>query len=273
MAEAGAAQRMVDTKTELTTRRVLTRRTLAILASDGPPCRRSGAGAALSAASAEDTRLQRVTAQIFSDGEQAELLGSTFRCEAPQAIAQLQPRSALQSTRVILDLGRIQRPRCGAVGPGLESTEAELRDGFRAVRLWAPQRVLSQFVLDTCRASLQPEPEPEPEPRAKRQRAQRGTGDPRPEIGLAPASSVLELNAGTGVCGVFAAHGIAALGGAGRVFLADRCAAALQLLQLNTGLSVFRERTVVCEQCGDELWAVTAGSAPPAGPGSVSRGR
>ena len=155
----------------------------------------------------------------------------------------------------------------------MESTEAELRDGFRAVRLWAPQRVLSQFVLDTCRASLQPEPEPEPpEPRAKRQRAQRGTEDPRPEIGLAPASSVLELNAGTGVCGVFAAHGIAALGGAGRVFLADRCAAALQLLQLNTGLSVFRERTVVCEQCGDELRAVTAGSAPP-GPGSVGRGR
>lgn len=58
---------------------------------------------------------------------------------------------------------------------------------------------------------------------------------------------MLELNAGTGVCGVFASHGLAALGTQGRVYLADRCQSALSLLELNTGLNSNRDRTSVCE--------------------------
>ena len=269
-----AAQRWVDTKTELTTRRVLTRSSYTLLASDGaakPPASRPPAlpGLPGGRASAAAAALDRVTAHIFSDPEQAALLGNTFRVEpsAPR------PASTLDSARIALELQRG------------DTSQEQLADSFRAVRLWAPHRVLSQFVLDTCRASLQLEPEPEPagDPRdypggsglLKRQRLSPQEPHSRPAPRrplpwlLRPSSTVLELNAGTGVCGIFASHGLAAIDTchpmenphdlkspqgaalAGRVILAERCKVALQLLQLNAGLSSTHEHISVCELLSD----------------------
>ena len=140
-------------------------------------------------------------------------------------------------------------PACSLhrVGPRVGPQEAELVDCFRAVRVWAPHYLLSQLVLGACRraASAAADSSGASVPLAKRPRlADDGTAGAE-AVGLRASSSVLELNAGTGACGIFASHGLEVLGDGGssrRVWLAERCAAALPLLQLNVGINRLEER-------------------------------
>jgi hypothetical protein len=248
---AEAAQRWVDTTCELSTRRILSRRTLLILASDG-------AGAPVAAGTNSETQQQRahhavcgalqsVAAHIFSDTEQADLLGQSFRIDlSGQVVDELESSSSLQTANVVLNLEEAASDR--AITGGGEPCD-EVADRYRAVRVWAPHRVLSQFVVDTCRACLSlVEPEQHIERKLQRYRSASPTSleVDAPDVALGPTSTVLDLNAGTGVCGVFASHGLAAMGSSGHVYLADRCTAALPLLELNCGLNRCRRYTTVC---------------------------
>lgn len=253
VAQPQVAQRWVDTTHELTTRRVLAGRTVVILASDGTvapvhaetqrklgrkqeedlvQCRRTSAV------------LERVTAHIFSDLEQGELLGNSFRIEPQRADADLKSQCSLQTKNIVLDLDDGNTSQASDKNEAAIS-QAEFADRFRAVRFWAPHRVLSQFVVDTCRASLPPEPDPEPYKGHKRRRYS-SLPIAVPGIALGPSSTLLDLNAGTGVCGIFAACGLKVLGSRGHVYLADRCTATLPLLELNSGLNSNRIQTSIC---------------------------
>ena len=245
---AEAAQRWVDATCELSTRRILSRRTLLILASDGATA--GGTNRETQQQHADHAAcgaLQRVAVHIFSDTEQADLLGESFRTEAQQVVDEVESSSALQTTNVVLDLEEAASDRANNV----EESRSDVADRYRAVRVWAPHRVLSQFVVDTCRACLLPlVSEPAQHIERKRQRHWSASSTSlqldAPEVGLGPTSTVLDLNAGTGVCGVFASHGLAAMGSRGHVYLADRCKATLPLLELNCGLNKWRKLTTVC---------------------------
>lgn len=260
MQQPEAAQRWVEVTHELSPRRILTHRTLVIRASDGADdlgCAPKAAATRTSAAQqqpatcgASGGALEHVAVHIFSDTEQADLLGESFRREAQQANAELESHSSLQTANVVLDLAAPESSRANNTSDlAAFASQAEIADGFRAVRIWAPHRVLSQFVIDTCRASLPLAPKPEPHEYCDRQRRYSSAvlDACRPGIVLGPTSTVLDLNAGTGVCGVFASHALAAMGSNGHVYLADRCSATLPLLELNTGLNRYRQRTSICK--------------------------
>eukprot|EP01043_Picozoa_sp_COSAG02_P003046 COSAG02_NODE_72_length_41961_cov_13.243658_22_plen_695_part_00 len=265
------AQRWVEATHELSTRRVLTRKTLVIRASDGSdshaiaagrgPATKARATSRVSAGAVQQQQqpatscgtggaLKHVAVHIFSDMEQADLLGESFRTDQ-QVVAELEPHSSLQTASVVLDLegSNSNRANDNCRNLATDASQAEVVDRFRAVRIWAPHRVLSQFVIDTCRACLPLTPAPEPREQHDRHCSVSSAAldNGRPGVVLGANSTILDLNAGTGVCGVFASHALAAMGNDGHVYLADRCTATLPLLELNTGLNKYRRRTSVCK--------------------------
>jgi hypothetical protein len=133
---AEAAQRWVDTTCELSTRRILSRRTLLILASDG-------AGGPVAAGTNSETQQQRahhtvcgalqsVAAHIFSDTEQADLLGQSFRIDlSGQVVDELESSSSLQTANVVLNLEEAASDRAITGGEPCD----EVADRYRA-QLW-----------------------------------------------------------------------------------------------------------------------------------------
>ena len=187
-------QRWVDCPLEFATRRTLRQRTVVISAADGSLRGHRGGGP-----------VEEAAVCLFADPEQERLLASTFRTQPgppPDAAAAV---LALASRAVVVEL---------AVSG--DESEGELADGFRALRLWAPHRVLAQLMLELSGWPAGQPPSGSGPPALKRPRGAGSGGGgggggsddgAAAELRLELRADVLELRAGTGGVGLLLAAG------------------------------------------------------------------
>ena len=164
-----------------------------------------------------------VTVAAFADTEQAQLLGNTFP-QQQQACLPEHIRQRLPSAQaVVLDLGRY-----------VAHDDASLAAAFERIRIWEPQQVLAQYILDLCHAAV-----------VRQAATKRQCVEARRQVD--GSTSMLELRSGTGVCSLFASHALEGIAGgsAGLVVAAESCPAAQSVLQLNCGLNQ-RQNLLAC---------------------------